>query len=102
MSNNHTVTKLGDYSDIINLPRPISKTRPHMDKKSRAAQFAPYAALVGHRDIITGEEQVASAKTNIDHEITIELDSESLENPEISSTQESLDEDFSQENPLDN
>ena len=73
-----------DYSDIINLPRPLSKTRPRMSKSARAAQFAPYAALVGHRDIIAGEEEVAFAKDNIDHEITTDFDP-----------------DFSQENPLD-
>lgn len=101
MNNDYTIAKSDDYSDIINLPRPISKTRPRMDKKSRAAQFAPYAALVGHRDIIAGEEQVADAKTNIDHEITIEFDPEPLENPEVSSAQEDVNEDFSQENPLD-
>ncbi len=73
-----------DYADIINLPRPISKTRPRMDKNSRAAQFAPYAALVGHRDIISQNEQLATERTNLDQEITTELDPE-----------------FCQENPLD-
>ena len=45
-----------------------------MDRNSRAAQFAPYAALVGHRDIITNEENLAATKTNLDRDITIELD----------------------------
>lgn len=96
-----------DYADIINLPRPISKTHPRMSKSARAAQFAPYAALVGHRDIIAGEEQIAHTKTNIDHEITIELDPdigedfEAPENLEILGNLEATDADFSQENPLD-
>jgi hypothetical protein len=30
-----------------------------MDRNSRAAQFAPYAALVGHRDIIAQKEENA-------------------------------------------
>ncbi len=59
ISPNHTPRSLDDYSDIINLPRPISKTRPRMDRNSRAAQFAPYAALVGHRDIIAQKEENA-------------------------------------------
>ena len=59
ISPSHTPKSLDDYSDIINLPRPISKTRPRMDRNSRAAQFAPYAALVGHRDIIAQKEENA-------------------------------------------
>lgn len=61
-----------DYSDIIHLSRPISKTHPRMDKKSRAAQFAPYATLTGHHDLIAQEEHLASEQTDLDHEITIE------------------------------
>ena len=45
-----------NYSDIINLPRPISTNHPPMSRDKRAAQFAPYAALVGHKDIITQNE----------------------------------------------
>ncbi|MCR5789919.1 MAG: hypothetical protein K6G83_08520 [Lachnospiraceae bacterium] len=37
-----------DYSDIINHPHYQSKTRPHMSLHDRAAQFAPFAALVGY------------------------------------------------------
>ena len=33
-----------DYSDIINMERPDSKY-PKMPPESRAAQFAPFAAL---------------------------------------------------------
>lgn len=80
-----TTSEPNDYSDIINLPRPISKTRPRIPKSLRAAQFAPYAALVGRRDIIASDEQIAAKKDDLDREITIELDPEA-----------------SQENPLDN
>ena len=37
-----------DYSDIINLPHPVSKKHPRMSMYQRAAQFAPFAALTGH------------------------------------------------------
>ena len=60
-----------DYSDIINLPRHISKKHPSMNINNRAAQFAPYAALVGHKEIITQNEKSAAQKTNINHEIDI-------------------------------
>lgn len=36
------------YDDIIDLPHHVSKTRPQMPMSSRAAQFAPFAALTGH------------------------------------------------------
>ncbi len=41
-----------DYLDIINLPHHVSDKRPHMSLYDRAAQFAPFAALTGHEDMI--------------------------------------------------
>lgn len=41
-----------DYSDIIHLPRHISRTHKHMSSLDRAAQFAPFAALSGHEEEI--------------------------------------------------
>ncbi|MBE6113247.1 MAG: hypothetical protein E7195_09620 [Peptococcaceae bacterium] len=40
------------YDDIINLPRPVSKKHPPMDRQNRAAQFSPFAALTGHSEAI--------------------------------------------------
>ncbi|MBQ7464444.1 MAG: hypothetical protein IJS86_06255 [Lachnospiraceae bacterium] len=40
-------TEHNKYADIINMDRPVSKTRPHMSMRDRAAQFAPFAALTG-------------------------------------------------------
>lgn len=40
------------YNDIINLPHHQSATRPHMSIHDRAAQFAPFAALVGYDDAV--------------------------------------------------
>ena len=46
-------TRLNDnYSDIINMERPVSKTRKRMSDHDRAAQFAPFAALTGFGGMI--------------------------------------------------
>ena len=37
-----------NYNDIIHLDRPVSKNHPQMPLESRAAQFAPFAALTGY------------------------------------------------------
>ena len=39
----------GHYDDIIDLPHPEPQTHPRMPLRDRAAQFAPFAALTGHR-----------------------------------------------------
>ena len=41
------------YEDIINLPHPVSKNHPQMPMASRAAQFAPFAALTGYGEAIS-------------------------------------------------
>ncbi|MGM9853777.1 MAG: hypothetical protein ACI30N_07410 [Muribaculaceae bacterium] len=40
------------YEDIVNLPHLQSGRHPQMPLESRAAQFAPFAALTGHSDAI--------------------------------------------------
>lgn len=40
------------YDDIINLPHP-EPSHPRMSLESRAAQFAPFAALSGHGEAIS-------------------------------------------------
>ena len=62
----------GDYDDIINLPHHISKTRPQMSMKDRAAQFSPFAALTGYDAAIKETGRLTDEK--------IELDEEALSN----------------------
>lgn len=40
------------YADILHLPRPAPHARPRMPRQDRAAQFAPFAALVGYGAVI--------------------------------------------------
>ena len=44
---------MDDYSDIIDLPRHVSKKHPPMSMTNRAGQFAPFAALTGFGGEIT-------------------------------------------------
>lgn len=40
------------YNDIIHLPHHVSPKRARMSDHDRAAQFSPFAALVGYEDAI--------------------------------------------------
>ena len=46
------MSKQSRYSDIIDLPHHQSIYRPHMKVYNRAAQFAPFAALVGYDEMV--------------------------------------------------
>ena len=41
-----------NYDDIINLHHHVSRRHPQMSLYSRAAQFAPFAALSGYEEAI--------------------------------------------------
>lgn len=41
-----------EYDDIIDHPHHVSKIHPQMSMQQRAAQFAPFAALTGHKEAI--------------------------------------------------
>lgn len=43
---------MGNYDDIINLKRPVSKRHTPMPVENRAAQFSPFAALTGFEKAI--------------------------------------------------
>ena len=48
---------MSEYSDIIDHEHYQSKTRPHMSMLNRAAQFSPFAALVGFEQYIVDATQ---------------------------------------------
>lgn len=54
------------YEDIINMPRPISKKHPQMSRQARAIQFAPFAALNGHKERIEETERLTIQKKDLD------------------------------------
>ena len=51
-----------DYRDIIGLPRPVSEKRVRMPKLTRAAQFAPFAALTGYDGVIRETERLTESE----------------------------------------
>ena len=63
------------YEDIVNLPHPQSGRHPQMPMESRAAQFAPFAALTGHNDAIaeTARLTTAFAELSPDQQQTLSL-----------------------------
>ncbi len=50
------------YADIISLPHYQSVKRPHMSLHDRAAQFAPFAALVGYDEMVGEEARLTDAQ----------------------------------------
>ena len=56
------------YKDIINLPHHVSQNHKPMDKINRAAQFAPFAALVGYEEAIKEKERTVDKKIILTNE----------------------------------
>ena len=63
-----------DYSDIINLPHHISKTRSQMSEPERAAQFSPFAALTGYDSAIQETERLTDERIDLGEEAKAMLD----------------------------
>lgn len=59
---------MSDYDDIIDLPHYVSASRMPMSMESRAAQFAPFAALSGHDAAIAETARLTSAKSELSAE----------------------------------
>lgn len=62
-----------DYDDIIDLPHHVSQTRQPMSRISRAAQFAPFAALTGFEDCTDEAARLTSFKPEITEAMQNEL-----------------------------
>ena len=83
----------GPYDDIIELPHHVSAKHPNMPMLDRAAQFSPFAALVGYDDAILETTRLTDEKTVLSEESKEELNqklqiiSEHLnDDPEVSIT----------------
>ena len=74
------------YKDIIHLPHKQSSTRPHMPVADRAAQFAPFAALVGYDDAVKETARLTDSRRELSDCTLEQL------NAKLSYIQEHLDE----------
>lgn len=63
-----------DYSDIINHPHYVSKTRPQMSEIERAAQFSPFAALTGYDAAIKETGRLTDERIELGEETKALLD----------------------------
>lgn len=62
------------YEDIIDLPRHISTKHRPMERQNRAAQFAPFAALVGFGAAITETARLTDGRPVLDDDKKADLD----------------------------
>lgn len=69
---NKLVDIVPDYSDIINLDRPISYHKK-MSIDARASQFAPFAALTGYSDEIKETERITDKKIDLSEDKMISI-----------------------------
>ena len=63
-----------EYDDIINLPHHRSSVRQHMSVRDRAAQFSPFAALVGYGDAVSETARLTHERPQLDEDAKASLD----------------------------
>ena len=62
------------YNDIIDLPHHVSATRPRMSMIDRAAQFSPFAALIGYDAAIKETGRLTDERIELSEESHAALD----------------------------
>lgn len=62
------------YDDFLNLPHHVSADLPHMSMQNRAAQFAPFAALVGYDALIQETARLTDHRAELDESEKAALD----------------------------
>lgn len=64
---------MSEYDDIINMPHHVSATRRPMSMDSRAAQFAPFAALDRHGEAISETARITGRAVELSEDEQCEL-----------------------------
>ena len=65
---------MGRYDDIIHLKRPHYEEYPPMPVEDRAAQFSPFAAVVGYGDAVAETSRVTDDMIELDADAVYEID----------------------------
>jgi hypothetical protein len=63
----------GNYREIISLPHHVSAFRERMSRHSRAAQFAPFAALAGYDDAVRETARITEDEIFVDEDRCAEI-----------------------------
>lgn len=61
------------YDDLLNLPHHTSAVQSAMSMQNRAAQFAPFAALVGYDALIRETARLTDQKADLDESVKADL-----------------------------
>lgn len=61
---------MNEEKDLVGLPHPRDLPRPRMPRKQRAAQFAPFAALVGYDELVEATDQQVRETVETEHRYT--------------------------------
>ncbi|KAF5065296.1 hypothetical protein DSECCO2_275570 [anaerobic digester metagenome] len=64
------------YDDIIHLPHHVSETHPRMPVSDRAAQFAPFAALIGYDAAVKETARLTNQRIELSEEEKAALDAQ--------------------------
>lgn len=62
------------YADIIDLPHHVSKRHPQMPMEKRAAQFSPFAAMVGHDAAIRETARLTEKRVELTEDVKTLID----------------------------
>lgn len=62
------------YEDMLDLPHHQSAYRPQMTMENRAAQFSPFAALVGYGDAVKETARLTDRESELDEQALERLD----------------------------
>ena len=64
---------MNNYDSIMDHPHHQSKTRPHMSMVARAAQFSPFAALVGYDESVAETQRLTEEKITLDPDAVLAI-----------------------------
>ena len=62
------------YEDILHLPHPVSTAQPRMPLEDRAAQFSPFAALMGYEAALKETARLTDRFIELDEDRKQEID----------------------------